>query len=238
MDLPDEAWRQVCAAAEGAGLVPDTEARALLSVVLFEEYPAFTYDRERTAEAIADAEKMLKRIDAFAQMYWQRWRPALSPEDFKAILEGRAEAFAPEDVRLQRDFWSISRLRRRPMSLWCAARAIRRASPANPQREWVISRLCDIWLNNFGGQHLGVRRPSTGGKPYGPLIDYLLAALRQVIDGDLPDAETLKDHITRERRERDRARQLQLFLKERFKPPVTPPPDGATPPYGGETPEK
>jgi len=48
----------------------------------------------------------------------------------------------------------------------------------------------------------------------------------------------LKDHITRERRERDRARQLQLFLKERFKPPVTPPPDGATPPYGGETPEK
>jgi len=83
------------------------------------------------------------------------------------------------------------------------------------QREWLISRLCGVWLDHFNGQHLGVNRPSQGGKPYGPLIDYLLVAMRVVIpDSALPDPETLDDAITRESKERESARQLKLKLSE------------------------
>ena len=61
-----------------------------------------------------------------------------------------------------------------------ACQAIRRANKGhrNPQREWLISRLCGIWLDNFHAERLTV---TVGGQPGGPLINFLLAAMRQIM---------------------------------------------------------
>ena len=216
MTLPEQVWADICAAAERAGLTPEPEARPVLSRILFEEYPAFVYDRERVATALRESEQLLKRLAAFAKLYRQRWCPGLPEDEFEAILDGRAEPFVPDNRKTEHDLWSIARLRRRPLGLWLAARAVRHANArkADTQREWLISRLCSVWIDHFNGQHLGVNRPSQGGKPGGPLIDYLLATMRSVIsDHALPDPETLDDAITRERRERENARQFQLDLR-------------------------
>jgi hypothetical protein len=214
--LPEQAWADICAAAERVGLTPEPEARAVLSKILFEEYPAFVYDRKRVAAALHESEQMLKRLAAFAELYRQRWSPDLPEDEFEAILDGRAEAFFADNKKTEFDLWSIARLRRRPLGLWFANRAVRRANArkANTQREWLISRLCGVWLDHFNGQHLGVTRPSQGGKPGGPLIDYLLASMRPIIpDHALPDPETLDDAIARERKERENRRQLKLELR-------------------------
>ena len=216
MALPEQAWADIYAAVERAGLTPEPETRPVLSAILFEEYPAFVYDRERVAAALDASEQMLKRLGAFAELYRQRWCPELPEDEFEAILDGRAEPFVTGNKKTERDLWSIARLRRRPLGLWARCRVLRSANArkANVQREWLISRLCSAWLDHFNGQHLGVTRPSQGGKPGGPLIDYLLAAMRSVVpDHALPDPETLDDAITRERRERENARQFQLDLR-------------------------
>jgi hypothetical protein len=68
--LPDAAWADICAAA--AGHIPDVEARAELSTILFKEYPGvFAYDRARVAAAYKRAGQMLKHLDAFAKLYRQ-----------------------------------------------------------------------------------------------------------------------------------------------------------------------
>jgi hypothetical protein len=188
----------------------------VLSWILFEEYPAFVYDRERVAAALREAEQMLEYLAAFAELYWRRWWPQLPENEFKAILDGRAEPFVPHNKKTEHGLWSIARLRRRPLGLWAHCRVIRNANArkANVQREWLISRLCGVWLDHFNGPHLGVTRPSQGGKPGGPLIDYLLAAMRSVIpDHALPDPETLDDAIARERKARENVRQLKLDLR-------------------------
>jgi len=215
--LPEQVWADICAAAERAGLAPEPEARPVLSLILFKQYPAFVYDRERVKTALRETEQMLKYLAAFAELYRQRWWPELPENEFKVILDGRAEPFISSNKKTEHDLWSIARLRRRPLGLWARCRVIRNANArkANVQREWLISRLCGVWLDHFNGQHLGVNRPSQGGKPYGPLIDYLLVAMRVVIpDSALPDPETLDDAITRESKERESARQLKLKLSE------------------------
>src|SRR5262249_53797011 len=109
--LTDQAWADICAAASPHR--PDTEARAVLSAVLFEEYPAFAYNRERVITAQERAERMLELLDAFAELYRQAWRPQLPADEFEAILAGRAEAFIADNVKTERDLWSIARLRQR-----------------------------------------------------------------------------------------------------------------------------
>jgi hypothetical protein len=216
--LSDAAWIAIDAAAKAAKLSPDAEARTELARVLFEEYPAFAYDRERVAAALRQSERMLKRLNAFAEAYWWTWLPDLPSDQFRAILAGRADAFIPGNVKTERDLWCMKMLRRRPEATWHACRAIGRANRRrrNPQREFLISRLCGIWLNNFGAQYLTVTVPALGGEPRGPLIEFLLAALREIMPRrELPDRETLRDLIDREREGRDNVRQLRLQLVQR-----------------------
>jgi hypothetical protein len=212
--LSDKAWAETCKAAE---LTPDAKARSALATLLFEEYPAFAYDRERWATAYQRSERMLKQFAEFAELYRQAWVPHLSADEFQAIIAGRASVFT--DVRTEADLWHLKMLQQRPEATWLAARAIRRANKGkkSPQREWLYHRLCGIWLDHFNGQHLSFGRPGGGGKPKGPLIAFLLVAMRQVIAQQaLPDPEALAEAIVRERQERERARQLHLFILDRL----------------------
>ena len=207
--LTDFAWADICAA---GGLTPDAEARAALSAFLFEEYPAFAYDREGVARKRKRSERMLKHLAAIAELYRQALLPDLSPDQFQAIVA------AADDIRIEAELWSIKMLQKRASSEWLAARAIQRANARrkSPQRELLYHRLCGVWLDHFGANALSYSVPSLGGSPHGPLIAFMLAAIRQVVPEDaLPDAETVRDAIDRERAERERAKQLNLFLRLR-----------------------
>jgi hypothetical protein len=224
--LSDKAWAETCKAAE---LTPDAKARSALATLLFEEYPAFAYDRERWATAYQRSERMLKQFAEFAELYRQAWVPHLSADEFQAIIAGRASPLTERrtagrasvftDMRTEADLWCLKVLWQRPEATWLAARAIRHANKGrkSPQREWLYHRLCGIWLDHFNGQHLSFGRPGGGGKPKGPLIAFLLVAMRQVIAQQaLPDPEALAEAIVRERQERERARQLHLFILDRL----------------------
>jgi hypothetical protein len=204
--LSDQTWAEFCKA---AGRTPDAEARAMLSAVLFEEYPAFAYHRERVARARKRSERMLKHLDAFAELYRQAWLPHLPVDEFQAILNGRASPFV-DDVKTARDLWYIAGLRRRPLSMWLAARAIQRANQGkrNTQHEWLCHRLCTIWLDYFHANGLSITRG-------GPLIRFMLAAMRQIMPQEMPSPETVRDGIKRERVERDNAAQLSFEFKLR-----------------------
>jgi hypothetical protein len=220
--LSDEAWARICAAAERA---PDAGTRERLSTILFEEYPAFHYDRKRVAEAYKRAEQMLKHLNAFAELYRQAFLPCLPVDQLPAILTGRAspvvpkdvraepEGTEPKDVRTERDFCSIAALRLRAEDNWLTARAIRRANArrANVQHEWLYDRLCAVWLYDFHAP-LTYSVPSRGGPPYGPLIAFILAAAGLVMS-EPPSPETVRDAIDRERMERENARQLGFHFR-------------------------
>jgi hypothetical protein len=196
-ELTDAAWAEICAAAANHSppLTPDEGTRAELSAVLFSEYPGMRYDRQRVAVALRRAERMLRNLAAFA-------------------TDHRAQ-FTADDVRTEADRWFLEMLRRRPLATWLACRALRRANKGhqNSQREWFVSRLSGIWLDSFHAPRLTVSVPATGGPPGGPLIEFMLAAMRQVMPE--PRRESLRDAIDRERRERENAKQLWLELKQR-----------------------
>jgi hypothetical protein len=193
--LSDQAWADICAAAEHT---PDAETRAVLSVILFEEYPAFHYDRKRLAEAYRRSERMLKHLDAFTADYCAEFAPA-----------DNAATAVTNTVRITPDLWAIEGLRKQALALWLYARAIRRANKGRKsvQREWLYHRLCTVWLDHFHAPRLKYSRPARGGDPYDPLIAFMLAAMRQIVP-KLPDPETVADAIDRERIERENAKQL------------------------------
>jgi hypothetical protein len=193
-DLSDEAWADICAAARRT---PGVEARAALSAILFDEYPAFAYNRQHVAETLKRSQRMLKHLGAFLADY-------------------RAQFPTDDDVRTEPDLWCIEALRRRAEAAWLAAHAIRRAHAGhkNVQREWLYYRLCSVWIDYFDGA-LVYSRPSRGGPPHGPLINFMLAAIRQVVsEDDLPGSETVRNAIDDERRGRERMQQLILRLTE------------------------
>jgi hypothetical protein len=229
--LSDQAWKAICAAAGHAG------TRERLATILFEEYPAFHYDRKRVATDLKRSEHMLKHLDAFAELYRQTFLPQLPADHLfikikiknkrtgrwtekpmaQPILTGGASVLA-SDVRTVRDFGSIAGLWQRAEAVWLTARAIRRAHRGhrNVQQEWLYNQLCAVWLWDFHANELTYSVPSWGGPPYGPLIAFMLAAIRQVVsEEELPSPYALRDAILRERDERERARQLGLFLQER-----------------------
>src|SRR5262249_33700529 len=119
--------------------------------------------------------------------------------------------FTDDDARTERDLWGLEGVRQRAEAAWLTARAIRRR--ANVQHEWLYNRLCTVWLYDFHAP-LTYRRPSRGGDPYGPLIAFMLAVAALVMP-ELPSPETLRAAIDGERIERENARQLGLFLKDR-----------------------
>src|SRR5262249_10259307 len=193
--LSDAAWAAICTAAESR---PDAGTRERLSTI-FEQYPVFTYDPKRTLAIIRRSERMLRQLDAFAAGYHEQFS-------------------GDDDVQTEHDLWCIAAPRRRVEAVWLAACAIRRAHRGhqNVQREWLYNQLCTVWLWDFHAPELTVRVPPLGGPPYGPLIAFLLAAIREVVsEEELPSPYALRDAIRRERDERQTARQLGLFLEKR-----------------------
>jgi hypothetical protein len=216
-ELSDQAWADICAAARR---MPDSEARTELSKILFDEYPAFAYDRAREAARQKQSKRMLKRLGDFAELYRQTWLPRLPVDELDAILTGRAMPCLPRlpadefqaniAVKTERDLWALRNLWLRTQAVWLATRVIlrRNAKRKNFQREWLYHRLCGLWLDHFDGE-LKVSVPPSGGPPGGPLITFMLAALRQIVSADaLPSSYTVRDAIDRERRERENLRQL------------------------------
>jgi hypothetical protein len=190
--LSDDAWSEVCAAAEHA---PDEGARTALSTVLYAEYPAFAFDRARVIASQARARRMLRRLDALEEDY----RAQPSPD----VAQG--------DMYL----WSLNQLWLYADAMWLAACVLRHANArrADVQRAWLYHRLCSVWLNHFHGVELRYSRPSRGGAPYGPLIEFILTAMRQIISKDaLPAVETVADAIDRERSDREHfQRQIRQY---------------------------
>src|SRR5262245_15691239 len=227
--LSDQAWADICAA---AGRSPDDAGRAAMSALLYEEFPAFRYDRERWAKAAKRAERMLKYLVALAALYRETFVPQLPLDQFEAILAGRASAFVAAAVKSEQaddeteaarniaakteyDLSCLARLRRRPEALWLTARAVRRANArrASAQHEWLYNQLCTVWLWDFLAP-LTYSVPPRGGPPRGPLIAFILAAAGLVMS-EPPSPETVRDAMDRERMERENARQLSLFLADR-----------------------
>jgi hypothetical protein len=214
--LSDQAWAAICAAAgqHKPPLIPDAEARERLSKVLFKDYPVFAYDRERVAAALRRSEQMLIHLGAFAEFYRQAWLPHLLEDEVDAIFAGRASVFIDDkDKSIERDCWFIAKLRQRAEAAWLTARAVRRAHRGhrNVQQEWLFNQLCTAWLWDFRAPKLTYSVPSWGGPPYGPLIEFLRAAIPEVVTKEeLPSPYALRDAILRERDERENARQLGL----------------------------
>jgi hypothetical protein len=189
--LTDEAWAEICAAA--APFTPGPDARSQMSACLIGEYPNLVYDRERVARTLQLWEPILRRIGALAKLY-QR-------------IPAR-----PDDIMQERDLFYLDRLHRHALSQVLGCRAMQRANAKrhDSQRAWLISRLCGIWLIDFRAPELGFTVPPQGGEPYGPLIDFLRAAMRQVTAA--PSPHTLRRAIERERDDREGAKQLRFYF--------------------------
>jgi len=198
--LSDQAWADICAAAERT---PDAGTRERLSTILFKEYPVFHYDRERVARAFKNSTRMLKCLAAFETAY---------QTEFTLVDEAARADAVTNTVRVTPDLWAIEGLRKQALGLWLYARAIRRANArrANVQHEWLYDRLCAVWLYDFHAP-LNYSVPSRGGPPYGPLIAFILAAAGLVMP-EPPSPETVRDAIDRERMERENARQLGFYF--------------------------
>jgi hypothetical protein len=202
--LSDQAWAEFCAIAAAAGLRPDAEARAELSAVLFDRYPAFVFDRERVTEARDRAKRMLESLDAFEADYRAQFRlPADAAEQADETVRNAA-------VKIERDLWWLAGLRRRTTDVWLAAQTQKDANDRKKsvQRAMLYHWLCSIWLDHFSGELTYDRR---SGEPSGPLIDFMLAAMRQIMPEDaLPKREAMRDNIDRERNEREDLKQQHL----------------------------
>jgi hypothetical protein len=190
--LTKTAWAKICAAA-GRKPAAEAEARATLSRILYDEYPAFAYNRERVAKDIERAQQMLKQIDAFAKLYRQTFLPDLPVDQFEAILTSRASPFVANDVKAERDLWGIAGIRRRVLAKLQGALAQQEANNRNKseQRAWLYHWLCEVWLDHFEGPEL----PPVG-PPRTPLVNFMLAAMRLVmLPRDLPKSGTVRDNI-------------------------------------------
>jgi hypothetical protein len=211
--LSDQAFAQICAAAEPYR--PDVEARAELSKFLFEG--ALAYDRARWAKDYRRAERMLKHLAAFAKDYGHRWLPNLPDDQLQTVLGGHAMPLT-DDVKTREHCLMLQKLWERAWLLLEGAAAIRQANEGRKRskRELLYNRLSRVWLDHFGAADLTYSVPSLGGPPYGPLIRFMLASLRQVMpETALPSAETLRDAIDRERRDLEQCRQDLLQLRQR-----------------------
>ena len=186
--LSDQGWEAICAAARRK-LKPDVEAevRAELSEILFKEYPALAYDRERVVKSRERAERMLESLDAFE-------------------AEHHAQFTQPDDIKTERDRYYLKKLRLRAEALWIAALILQHTNTGrrSAQREWLYARLCALWLEHFYGE---LTYDRSGGEPSGALVEFILAAMRQVMpENKLPKRETVRDAIDRERHYRERLR--------------------------------
>ena len=173
-------WRKICAAAE-RDPTPEPEARATLERLLFEDYPAYAYDRARVAKDRKRAERMLKHLNAFA-------------------ADHRARFARADDIKTERDLFYIASLRQRALSVKLGAIAQQKANARNKdeQRAWLYHKLCEMWLDYFQGpEHPPVRAElPPPGPQRTPLVNFILAAMGLVMPkGELPDPDTVRGII-------------------------------------------
>jgi hypothetical protein len=202
-DLDDPAWAAICAAAEP--FRSDGEARALLSAILFEEVPRFTYNSAAVAKDKARAKRMLNALARYEK-------------DCRARFPDASE-------RSKSDLWHIDMLRRRPMAMLLAAQAKMRASRGKKgktkvQRQWLIHRLCGVWLEHFGADYLSSYWVPEDKPPGGPLVDFILTAMAQVMPPNrMPSPWAVLDGIKRDWKERDNATQRYVEQRQRHTHP-------------------
>jgi hypothetical protein len=204
--LSDKVWAGILAAAKTHP--PDADARAALSQALFNDYP--TYDRERVAKTAERAERMLEQLAAFEADYRVQFPSGVWKTDQDYEIKRH---IANQNERGLR--W-LEGLRGRTETVLLEARRQQRANARrrNTQREMLYFQLCGVWLDHFGGELTYDR--SAGGEPGGPLVDFILMAMRQAMPEDaLPSREAVRDNIDRERREREAARRVALQIRNR-----------------------
>ena len=63
----------------------------------------------------------------------------------------------------------------------------------DPARERLMLRILDIWVDHFGGK-LSVTKPTRGGAPSGPLVRFVLAATRGVLEPPI-SPHTISDYV-------------------------------------------
>ena len=205
--LSDEAWARICAAAERT---PDAGTRAALSALLYKEYPGFRYDAEKTAATRRRAERMLKAVAALEADYQMQFT-LQSVQD-----EDEDENAVAYRERTERDLWGLKGVRQRAEAVWLLAHTIQcaHARHASVQDAWLYHRLCAIWRNHFHAVRLTY--DTSGGEPHGPLVEFILAAMRQIMPEDaLPARWTVRDAIDRENSERANAKRFGKFLRRR-----------------------
>jgi hypothetical protein len=197
--LTNTAWTKICAAAERKPAAAD-EARAALSKILFNDYLFFAYDRERVEQDRQQAGQMLEQLDTLAALYRRMFLPDLPANELRAILDGYASPLVADDVKTERDLWSIALMRRRALAKLLGAEAQQEANGRNKseQRAFLYHWLCEVWLEYFEGPEL----PDVGPRRT-PLVNFILAAMGLIMPkGDLPKPDTVRDNIERQRRGR------------------------------------
>ena len=208
--LTNTAWAKICAAA-GRRPTAEAEARATLSKLLFDEYPAFTFDRERVATAAERAERMLKHLAAFEADYRVQFPSGVWKTDQDYEIKRHIAN------QIERDLWCLEGLRRRTEDVLLVAHTLRDANDRrrNVQRAMLYHWLCNVWLDYFQGPVRPPVRPELPpvGPPRTPLVNFMLAAMRLVMPR-LPEPDTVRANIERERRERASLRAQLLRLRQ------------------------
>jgi hypothetical protein len=185
--LTNTAWTKICAAAKPH--TPDADARAVLSKVLFESYPAFAYDRERVATDAKRAERMLKHLDAFEADYRVQFPSGVWKTDRNYEIKRNIAN------KTERDLLCLEGLRRRTEDVLLVAHTLQDANAArrNEQHAMLYHWLCEVWLSYFEPELPNVGPPRT------PLVNFMLAAMRLVMPKrELPQPDTVRDAIDRQ----------------------------------------
>ena len=185
----DQAWADICAAAKPHR--PDAEARVVLSTVLFEEYPVFAYDRERVAMRKKRAKRMLETLEAFTADYCT---------EFELTDDATRVDAVTNTARIKPDLWCVEKLRQRVEAVLVYAEVIRRANARRQSNQLAMlyHRLFTVWFDHFGRAKLTYSYIAK--KPAGPLVDFILTAMRQIMPKDaLPSREAIRDNIDSQR---------------------------------------
>jgi hypothetical protein len=75
-----------------------------------------------------------------------------------------------------------------------------RTRRSDPARALLLLRLLDIWIDHFGGK-LTVTKPTGSGAPSGPLVRFMLAATRGVLEPPI-SPHTIPDYVDLKKRGR------------------------------------
>ena len=191
--LTNTAWRKLCAAAERRPNA-EAEARAALARILFVDFPAFAFDRERTIAVRERAERMRDHLNAFEADYRVQFPSVVWKTDCDYEIKRNIA------VKIERDLFYVESLRQRTADVLLVATTLQDANDRrqNVQHAMLYHWLCELWLDHFEGPELppvGLLRT--------PLVNFILAAMRLVVPrGALPKSDTVRDAITRQRKGR------------------------------------